>query len=146
MVGHEENVGQGLVTPEAAAELETAFLETLVNQPPEELAEERDVLIMAYWAITKDPELSTTLEALTTPLVRRKLLTDSFTEVHSQGMGSRAVQKEPRLHWAMLEAVLGADEIAATVAEIRESGEATTDDEPRLALTERYLDGWRPED
>lgn len=75
------------------------------------------------------------------------LLRSARSDVRSQSMGSRAVQRFPRLAWDMLIELYG-DE--ATLRERIEAlkGSIGGDDEATalIELADRYASGWRPKD
>jgi len=147
MVGHEENVGHRMVSQEDAAQLEERLTEMLLDQPAEELSSEREILSMVYWLLSRDPTVRERWAALKTNVVRQKLLADSFSQRHSQEIGSRAVRSVHLLSWDALQLVFGSsEEVASAVAELEESlNKDDADGKALVALARKYLAGWRPE-
>jgi hypothetical protein len=146
LVGHEENVGQGIVPEEDAVRFEREVIERIAEAEPDELSTEREILWMLMWAYDRDPQVRV-LSTLTSPTVRRKLFLDALTTHHSQQIGSRALQTETVLYWEPLVAVLGSEEeVSRAIHDIEGDPTARDDLKTAIALAKKYLTGWRPDE
>jgi len=146
LVGHEKDVGHGLVRPEVSQALEADLRDQIRQASPEKLAAESHLLWLLSWvrktSTAAEPALIIPLEA---PLACT-LLRSALSEQLSQPLGTRAVSREKRLIWEPLLALVGGEE---GVRQLIEACEACPDD-PQLAeardLAAKYLSGWRPDD
>ncbi|MBI3652109.1 MAG: NTPase KAP [Acidobacteria bacterium] len=144
-VGYREGAGHKLASETAARELEKEWRARVRAAGADMLANEKSLLRTLL--ITKrdaDPD-EPVLVVPDSPRVTVALLRSARSEVQSQAMGSRAVQRYPRLAWDALVELYG-DE--ATLRERIETLKASQPDETNdlLHLAEKYLGGWRPSD
>ena len=130
-----------LVSDEDAKAFEEAFCADLGAAAAADLAREQEVVrllcspkMFGGEVVTIDPNQRELVTAV---------LLDSGNEVRSQSMGSRAVNRQYRLHWDLLvELFVGEDNLKSAIEPLRD------DDDEELAavieLVDKYLDGWRP--
>lgn len=144
MVGHEEGVGHRLIDADKAAHLERELRQQVRDASPDHLAEEWDVARLLMWTKRTAGPDEPSLGHVVDPALLAALLKDSLTEVRSQSMGSRAVNREPRLVWDGLVELLGGESMLQDVVD-----DFANSNDPKLAesaaLAQRYLAGWRPE-
>ncbi len=144
IVGHEEGLGHRLIDADRAVQLERELRDQVRSTSPNDLASEWDVARLLMWtkrtADASEPELP----PVTDGVLLAAVLRDSVTEVRSQGAGSRAIHREPRLVWdGLVELAGGESAIAAHVGEFAVS--ADNELAQAAALAKKYLGGWRPE-
>lgn len=144
IVGHEEHVGHKLIDAKAAATMARELRDAVRGAEPRELAQEWDLGRLLLWTKrTADPS-EPPMPNLDDRALLGALLRASLTEVRSQGMGSRAVHREPRLMWDGLIGIIGDEAgLAAAVDDFAASDDSKLAEAAELA--KRYLDGWRPE-
>ena len=147
MVGHQKGAGHKLISASAADELEAELVETVRSAGPTELAQEWDLLRLLYWVQERLPEELSALPTHDNPDLNAKILTDGRAEVRSQAMGSRFLERQQRLHWDVLVKLYGSEKDLGQAVDVLEATQPT---DQRLidaiALTRRYLGGWRPKD
>lgn len=144
-VGHQKGAGHGLISEEAAGDLERTLQNEIRAATPGQLAADWDLLNLlltsSHWE-GNQPVLALPTE----PRLNAKILSSSRSEVRRQAWGNRAVRRAPRLNWDALTKVYGGDE---QVREAVESVRPMADSDERLAetieLADRYLTGWRPD-
>lgn len=140
LVGHDENVGHGLIEVEDAHRLEEDFRDEVRSAASRVLVREWELLRLLYWvkssAQPHEPPLKFPVDAE----FYAALLQAARSTVKSQSMGARAVRQEVRLHWDVLLELLGGDELQQMVTEVRR----TRPSHELVDLAERYLQGWRP--
>ena len=140
IVGHREGVGHGLVSTEAAAEMERLWRDEVRAATTESLRHEQD-LLRVILAVERnrdqsEPVACFDLAALTIPI----LASARSEALHTSGY---RVVREARLPWDLLVRLYG-DE--ATLDESVEASVPVGESERGLAeLARKYLDGWRPE-
>lgn len=142
-VGYREGAGHKLVSEAAAKRFEAEWREEVRNASPEKLACETDllrVLLLTKREIAPDePELILP----DSPEVTFALLKSARSETRSQVMGSRAVQRTPRLAWdSLVELYGGEDSLRARIETLKSTPPDQVDD--LFELAEKYLAGWRP--
>lgn len=144
-VGHRENAGHGLISVDAAATLERRWRDEVRAATPEQLALEGRLAQVLHTCKRDRAEDEPELSVPDTPEITLAILQDSYGEVLSQAMGSRAVKRKPRLAWEVLVELVGDEEaLAQRVAHLKSADQ--TADGDLLSLVDRYLSGWRPSD
>lgn len=148
LVGYLEHAGHKLISEEAAADLESELATQIRTASPDQLAAERDLLRVLYWAWIKAPTDSSEEFLLPDhPELQAQLLRDAVTEVRSQVIGTRATTSSARLHWDALVEVVGGEDVVQRMVEdvsTQASNDAKLDEARELA--QKYLAGWRPSD
>lgn len=145
LVGYRENTGHKLVSEEAAAKFEADWREEVRSADAEALAGEEELLMVLYLVREESGSDEPELEIPDTPEVTLALLESGLRYSVSQGMESRAVRRSARLAWDILVEVCGDEASLRHRFESLKASALDVDDE-LLELTEKYLDGWRPED
>ena len=143
-VGHRDGVGNKSVSVQTAARLEADWRAQVRVASPAALADERQALRVLAVARRDqgagEPDLAVPDDVQLT----HALLRGALTFTRSQALGSRAVRREPRLHWDTLVALFdGEGTLKRRVDELRASSEAVRPD--LLELYDKYASGWRPE-
>lgn len=141
-VGYREGAGHKLIAEDAAAELDRAFRDEVRSADPANLVNEWDLLqvILATHGIEGEAPLAIP----DVPSLTRAILHAASTEVRSQGFDTRAMTREPRLHWDSLVKVFGDEETLRQRVDAARAG-ASEEDAELFELVDRYLGGWRPE-
>jgi predicted KAP-like P-loop ATPase len=149
MAGHKENAGHGFISQQLATDLEGRLTEEIAGASAQALATERDLVRLCVWVEQNgSPEQMQQLrETLGDRNVVLQLLKTGLTESRSQTMGDTAVKRDWRLPWEILERLVGADALGATVQDLAKAndkpGERT---KQAIELAARYASGWRPKD
>lgn len=79
------------------------------------------------------------------PEITLAILRNARSEVRSQGMGSRAVRRKPRLAWDALVEVYGSEAILKErIQRLKATNPEGVSD--LIELAEKYLSGWRPKE
>lgn len=151
LIGHRENAGHRLVSPENADALEVQLRNRLVGTPASSIAIERHVTRLLFHTLrpaedATQPAMPSLLEM---PLLSA-VLRDGIAVARSQVLGSVKVTLRYSLHWDILVRLYGGERrlLAAVddlVAQVQTTGPAP--DEPlqrALHLVDRYRAGWRP--
>jgi hypothetical protein len=80
LVGHQENVGQKLVSVSVAEQMETELDQAVRAADPGLLAEEWDLLRLLYWVQNRAPEGETALPTLDNLGLNTKILSEARAE------------------------------------------------------------------
>ncbi len=144
-IGYREGAGHRLVTEHAAAELEGEWRERVREAPPDELADEFDLLRVAYWTQQDAKADEARYEVPDNPAVTATILRSSRSDVRTQTVGSRAVRLQPRLAWETLTDVYGGEQVVRERIESLTASDIEVE-EDLITLARQYLDGWRPAD
>jgi predicted KAP-like P-loop ATPase len=147
MVGHREGVGHKLVTEADAARLEGTLSDMILGAGPSQLANERDLFLLWFWAGTKD---SAAVSARLPTLINGdaffvRFIGSALSESRSQSIGEVAVRREYRLPWDSLVSMLGEEPLSARIAAIDALSVSEERDRQALETAKRYSSGWRPE-
>ena len=144
-VGYQEGVGHKLVSEESAAEFEKAWRHEVRSASIDTLTREGNILsvLLATKRLAGSSEDSFQIAA--SPKITLALLQAAWSEALSQSMESRAVRRSPRLAWNALIDIYGDEAtLKARIENLKETQPEDVDE--LLALTEKYLCGWRPND
>lgn len=144
-VGYRENVGHKLVPEPVAATLEREWRDEVRNTPIEELdfAREYD-LLRVYCLLQRDSgESEPEFEVPADRQVTLALLRSAKSYTISQTVGTRAVQRSPRLWWSGLVEVLGSEDVLRERIDTLKAADLANSEE-LIELAEKYLSGWRP--
>jgi hypothetical protein len=151
LVGHRENAGHRLVSPEEAEALESQLRDRLVASSADSIAMERQLTRLLFHTLQPSKDATEpAMPQLLEPLLLKAVLRDGIAVARSQMVGSAKVTLRYSLHWDILLRLYGSERRLLTAvddlqAQIRASG--TAPDEPlqrALELVARYRDGWRP--
>lgn len=149
LVGHRENAGHELLDQPTMDVFEDALRRDIVGSRQGELTD-APALSLLYWALkTSKGTLREQVDrALQDPGIAAATLADALTEVRSQAMGSRVVNRENRLAWDPLVEVFGSERaIELAIGTIEAAGGGSPERvRDAIALARRYLGGWRPND
>lgn len=133
-----------LVAPADAEEIGRAFVAELEAASSERLANE-DELIRLLLAPKHLLEGHLLHVSPYDKQLARQVLAAARSEVRSQMMGNRSVQRTYRLPWDLLiEIFEGEDRLRMVVDDLRSMGDGG--DAELVALADRYLGGWRPDE
>ncbi|MYK41655.1 MAG: NTPase KAP [Gemmatimonadetes bacterium] len=142
IVGYQERVGHKLVSERMASEFEKAWREEVRSASVDALAGEHELLRIFLCMKQAAGPSESPFKIDSSPKLTLALLRDAYDEIKSQAVGSRAVQRSPRLFWDALTELYG-DE--ATLKERIESLKAAklNGADELLELADKYLGGWR---
>ena len=144
-VGYRENAGHKLVSESAAAEFERGWRAEVRAASSADLMRESELLRVLI-AAKKDAEPDELLfEIPESPELALAIFKAAQGEIRSQGMGSRAIQRTPKLEWDVLVLLFNSEEEIKRRFEQLKVAKIDGEDE-LLELLERYLGGWRPKD
>ena len=149
LVGHEENIGHGLVDEGDWLPLADNLRAEIGDASASALAEERDLGRLISWQF-KDVKAGARAVpgALQDDRVFVRLLRSTLREQYSQTMGELAQRRESVLPWDWLGKLLGADALVERVVSVVAAANLAELDErsvEALATAARYAAGWRPE-
>lgn len=105
MIGYRPDSGHQLISEEAAAAAEEAFIDELMRDDAEDLAGERDLLSLFFWArsVRETAAIERVLGlASESDLFLAGLLRSAYTETLGATMGDAAVRRSSRLDWGAL--------------------------------------------
>lgn len=142
-VGYRENVGHKLISEVAAKRFEKDWRVQIGAAGAEVLAGEKGILWMLLLARTQADPAETSIEIADSPHLTLALLRSARSEMLSQAMGSRAVQRTARLAWKELIELYGDQGVLRERIEKLKAAQPEGDDE-LLELADKYLAGWRP--
>ena len=144
MVGYQEGVGHKLVIEKTALEFEKAWREEVRSAAVADLANEYDLLGVLLRTKRAATPNECPLNIEDSPEMTLAVLRAAKDEIIGQYLGSRAIQRKPRLHWKELielyddETTLRERVQSLEIANIEGSHELA-------ALAEKYLAGYRDE-
>jgi ABC-type uncharacterized transport system ATPase subunit len=143
-IGYRENAGHKLVSEAAAARMQKEWRDEIRDASVDDIAAEPN-LMSIYFEAQRDLQAGEpSVDVPDDPRVTHALLKSAETEVVSQYMGTRSVQRDARLHWDTLVEVCGGEpKFENRLQHLRESDVSIDGD--LLALAEKYATGWRPE-
>lgn len=145
IVGHQKDIGDKLVSEQVASKLEKAWREEVRSASVDDLLNEHDLLrvFLRTKRAADPPEDSLNID--NSPKLTLSLLLAARSETLSQAMGTRSVQRSPRLAWDVL-VELYDDE--ATLKERIESLKIANlkDSDDIIELADKYLGGYRDVD
>ncbi|HEY0154309.1 MAG TPA: P-loop NTPase fold protein [Longimicrobium sp.] len=144
-VGYREGVGHRLVPDSVADAFERELREEIRTAPDEAFADEPMALWLLLTARRGTGPGEGQIEIPTASGATLAILRSARNEVMSQGMGSRALHRTPRLSWKALVELYGTEEALASVVRAIDPNR-TADDDALVELTEKYLAGWRVRD
>ena len=142
IVGHQKDIGDKLVSEQVASEFEKAWREEVRAASADDLANEHDLLQIFLRTKCAIDSSENPINIDNSPKLTLSLLRAARSETSSQGGGSRAVQRSPRLAWDELVGLYG-DE--ATLKERIESLRVANLDgsDALIELADKYLGGYR---
>lgn len=147
MVGYREGVGHELVSEESAEVLELALVSEIAATSYANLAKEWDLLRLLstpeYWGLRTSPVVTD----FSVPAFHAAVLRQARSEILSQGLGSRAVNRRYTMHWETLERIYGSDDGIRQAVQAIKAWRGRKDDVliSSIELAEKYLTGWRPD-
>lgn len=143
LAGQWDTSRQPLVKEKKVEDLRADFLQLLYAAKESELASEHDLesLLLAPKQFAGAPVLKVSEAA--GELTHLAVFQALSSEIRSQSMGDRAVQRTPTLSWDLLTEVYGSeDSIRRVVTRLRSA--KLENSQEIVDLAERYLSGWRP--
>lgn len=144
-IGYQGNDGHKLVSEEAAMEFEKVWRDEVRSASPDDLSREKIILSILLKTKRLTGPLENSLYIDSSPKLTLALLRAAWSETLHQSMGSRAVRRSPRLAWKTLIDIYGDEAtLKARVESLKEAHPEDADE--LLALAEKYIDGWRPND
>ena len=144
-VGHQEGIGHGLATESAATDFERDLRDEVRAAPVEDLTAEPELLRLLFVTLREAESGEASLAIDPEPRVTGALLESARSETRTQSMGSRAVQRSPRLAWDVLVELYGDETTLKDRLDDLRASEIEAD-EDLLDLADEYLDGWRPDE
>lgn len=141
-VGHTENVGHTLIGESKFSELMDDLYSKVRTTNAADLANEWDLLRLLLKTKRHAEARAIAYQVPNEIGLNAALLRSSYTEVLGQGLGSRAVQRSPRLHWNVLSELWSPEAMSQRITELKSAFGA--DLEQLLDLAEKYLNGWNP--
>lgn len=143
-IGHRENAGHKLITPEVASRLEAEWRQQVRDTATADLIREKPLLNLLWRTKTDAADGEPDLVVDPSPEMASALLRSAVSDARSQLTGNRAVHSDARLNWgALLNLVGGEDELRNRIEPLR------TCDDPDvqllITLCDRYFAGWRPD-
>ncbi len=142
MVGYKKDVGDKLVSKEIALEFEKTWREEVRFASVDDLADEHELLrVFLYTKQTAEPS-ENPFRIDNSPKLTLALLRAARSEIVSQSMESRIVQRSPRLAWEDLIELYGDEEKLKEQIENLRIAKLDGADE-LLELADKYLSGWR---
>ena len=144
MVGYQEGVGHKLVIEKTALEFEKAWREEVRSTSVNELATEYDLLGVLLRTKRAATPQECPLNIEDSPEMTLAVLRAAKDEIIGQYLGSRAIQRKPRLHWNELielyddEKTLGERVQSLKIASLEDSAEL-------VAFAGKYLAGYGDE-
>lgn len=145
LVGHRDGAGHKLISAEAAKALEREWRAEVRSSDAAHLSQEVDLLRVLGLAIDDAEESEPTISVPDLPEVTLALLKSAVNTVTSHTAGSRAVVREPRLHWDSLVKIYG-DEATLVLRIDALKAAAAPIEEDLMELVDKYLSGWRPKE
>ncbi len=144
MVGYQDGVGHKLVIEKTALEFEKAWREEVRSSSVADLATEHNLLGVLLRTTRAAGPTECPLNIENSPEMTLAVLRAAKDEIIGQYLGSRAIQRKPRLHWKGLIELYG-DE--TTIKERVQSLKIANLEGSRdlIALAEKYLGGYRDE-
>lgn len=144
-VGYQEGIGHKLVSEESAAEFEKTWRHEVRSASIDDLTKERNILSIFLQTKRLAGSSEDSLKIDSSPKLTLALLRAARSDAFSQSIGSRAVRRTPRLAWNALIDIYGDETtLKARVENLKETRPEGVDE--LLALAEKYLCGWRPND
>lgn len=144
-VGYREHVGHKLVFEAAATRFELAWRAQLRASSPDVLSSESGLLWMMLLARNQAGAGEAAIQIPESPSVTLALVRSAHSEVRSQAIGSRAVQRSARLAWKELIELYGDEDVLRKRIE-QLKAVAPDGSEELLQLADKYASGWRPKD
>lgn len=143
-VGYRENAGLKLIFESDYKRFEAEWREKVRAASADELARERDLALVLYFAGADDEEVARP-DVPDDPAVTNALLESVKGEVRGNTLGSRSIRRSLRLSWDMLCEVCGGED--AWIARYDQLKASDLDVAPELIeIADRYASGWRPRD
>ena len=144
-IGYREKTGHKLVSEEAATEFERMWRNEVRSISTDDLAKENLILPILLEIKRSEESSEDSLHIGASPKLTLALLQVAQSEAVSQSMGSRAIRRTPCLAWNALIDIYGDEAtLKARVESLKETQPEGADE--LLALVEKYLCGWRPND
>ena len=107
IVGHQKDIGDKLVSEQVASEFEKAWREEVRSASVDDLANEHDLLQIFLRTKCATDSSENPINIDNSPKLTLSLLRATQSETLRQSMGSRAVQRSPRLAWDELVGLYG---------------------------------------
>jgi hypothetical protein len=143
MVGHQEGVGHKLIPEDAARKLEMEWQDEVRNATTQKLTQEHNliqiILDMKRRIITTERQFNID----SSPALTLAILRAAKGESRSQAFDSRAIRSTPQLAWKVLIEIYNDEETLKTRIEDLKNTQPDNAGEI-LALADKYLSGWRP--
>lgn len=149
VVGHQKNVGSGLVAAADAAELEDRLRNDLIALSPADFAIQDRVARLAAFMAEIDKGRSALRAIVEDDRALLALLADSVSETRTQSMGAAAVEVTTVLPWGTFAAWFGEETLVRRVGALRAALHATGMDvtgpeQAALDLAAQYASGDPP--
>lgn len=137
IVGHQENVGDKLVSEEAASEFEKVLRNEVRSASGSQLLKEQNVMALLMYTKYEADASEGDLVIDKSPEMTLALLRSARHETMSQSLDSRAVRRSPRLAWESLVAFYGDEaKLREAIGELRSTNPEDIGD--LLELADKY--------
>ena len=144
-VGYREGAGHKLASEDAATAFEADWRAEVRSASAECLARDHDLVRVLIFAKREASEGEGALTIPADPEVTLALLKGAKSEARSQTLGTRAVQREPRLAWDTLVDLYGDEDTLLARIEALKASQVQVEPD-LLELVDKYISGWRHED
>lgn len=144
MVGYLEGVGHKLIAEEAAKQLELGWALEVKAATDDDLIKEPQLLRVLLLANKYLAESNEKIVVSDNADLTLAILKSSQSEVMSQSVDSRFVNKETRLAWTALIELYGNEDILINRIE-KAKDFASANNSELIELADRYKNGWHPE-
>ena len=143
IVGHQDDIGDKLVSEQVASEFEKAWREEVRSASVDDLANEHDLLQIFLCPKRGAVDASESpINIDNSPKLTLSLLSAARSETLRQAMGSRAVLRSPRLAWDELVEIYGDEATLRKRIESLKNANLKGSDE-LIELADKYLGGYR---
>jgi hypothetical protein len=144
MVGHREGMGHKLIPEAAALDLEHDIRREIRTATSEALVAEWDLLRLLHFAREGSDGGEPPFEVPDSPQLTLAILQSAVTETRSQGANSRTILRSKRLQWDPMIALFPSlEDFKGKLDRLKAVNQKI--DGALLALVDKYLEGWRPD-
>jgi len=144
IVGHEENIGNELVTFDASRKFESELRRRIRHTSLGDLTREHELFRLLTWIKATSSATEPSFDIPVEKPIAGAILKAALTEIRSQESGTRSIKTEQVLYWESLVELLGGESGVEALIQVC-MDEEDTDIVTARNLAQKYLSGWRPE-